>query len=173
MISSIVLILVSTIALISLVLVESSFIPTNGGSSNRIPCRRRLETLRCATSREPSITTVESTNNEAKKKHYSPPTARSVAVSVFTKQKGNEEFILARLDVDQAFHSLEQRDRSFARLLVTVAARRLGQIDKMLAIYTNMEGRKNVCLLVIKKYESHVSLSSHLFITSVFFFNLS
>jgi transcription termination factor NusB len=62
-------------------------------------------------------------------------TARSVAAHALL-ENGKRQSVpsLQRLESDPLFKSLgDQRDRSFARLLVTTVERRMGQIDKVLA----------------------------------------
>lgn len=130
----------STIGFASVV--ESFYVLITTGA-NRIALRERLGKCRWAVSREPDGASVIS---EKRKIFVATPTARSIAASVFFKQKGNEEFVLARLDADAAFQSLDQRDKAFARLLVTTVERRLGQIDKVLEVCSDLERKKHVSL---------------------------
>ena len=59
-------------------------------------------------------------------------TARSVAAHALV-DKRNSMSSLQRLESDPLFQSIrDQRDRSFARLLVTTVERRMGQIDAVL-----------------------------------------
>jgi hypothetical protein len=137
----------SIICFALLALAESSFHAPVTNRACQIPLRERLKTCRWATSHE--TTARPATVVPEKRKRFvgaTTATARSVAASVFFKQKGNEEFILARLDADPAFRLLDQRDKAFARLLVTTVERRLGQIDKVLAVCSNLEGKKHVSL---------------------------
>lgn len=61
-------------------------------------------------------------------------TARSVAAHALIENKKLQSVpSLQRLETDPLFLSIgDQRDRSFARLLVTTVERRMGQIDKVL-----------------------------------------
>jgi transcription termination factor NusB len=61
-------------------------------------------------------------------------TARSVAAHALMESKKLQSVpSLQRLESDPLFNSIgDQRDRSFARLLVTTVERRMGQIDKVL-----------------------------------------
>jgi hypothetical protein len=62
-------------------------------------------------------------------------TARSVATHALLADTKGQQSVpsLQRLESDPFFKSIgDQRDRSFARLLVTMVERRLGQIDKVL-----------------------------------------
>lgn len=74
--------------------------------------------------------------------------ARSVAAHALLEKKGQPS--LQRLESDPLFKSLEdQRNRSFARLLVTTVERRLGQIDAVLkqCQSSNHKSKKKVCVV--------------------------
>jgi 16S rRNA (cytosine967-C5)-methyltransferase len=59
-------------------------------------------------------------------------TARFVAVSAVVCAKEKQSFAVDRLESHAYFAQLSQRDKAFARLLVTTVERRLGQIDAVL-----------------------------------------
>ena len=84
-----------------------------------------------------SAATVESTTKQS-------TTARLVAARALTGEKKGQP-PLQRLESDPSFQSLgDQRNRSFARLLVTTVERRLGQIDKVLEQCQTLKPRKRL-----------------------------
>jgi 16S rRNA (cytosine967-C5)-methyltransferase len=83
-----------------------------------------------------SVATVESTTMQS--------TARLVAARALTGEKKGQT-PLQRLESDPSFRSIgDQRDRSFARLLVTTVERRLGQIDLVLEQCQTSKTRKRL-----------------------------
>lgn len=60
-------------------------------------------------------------------------TARLVAARALM-QTNKKDFSIRRLENDKHFHQMDQRDRSFARNLVSTVERRKGQLDKVLAL---------------------------------------
>jgi hypothetical protein len=70
-------------------------------------------------------------------------TSRSVAAaSILDDVQSQSMFPLQRLESNPLYLKLDQRDRSFARLLVTTAERRMGQIDKVLQLCQREESKK-------------------------------
>jgi hypothetical protein len=62
-----------------------------------------------------------------------PPSSRSTAVfAMYDSLKRRSTIALRILENDPTYKSLENRDRAFARLLLTTAERRQGQIDKVI-----------------------------------------
>ena len=70
---------------------------------------------------------------KSKSKEAFHPNSRTVAAMALLEQKGREEFSLRRLEKDSNYQELDQRDRRFAKLLVSTVERRKGQLDKVMA----------------------------------------
>jgi len=88
--------------------------------------KRRLQTVFKLSNQNQETVAVDTLSQ---RRHI---TARSVAAHALLGEKKGQPS-LQQLEFDPSFTSLEdQRDRSFARLLVTTVERRLGQIDKVL-----------------------------------------
>lgn len=114
-------------------------------------------------------------------------TARSVAAHALLADTKKKQSIpsLQRLESDPSFKSIDdQRDRSFARLLVTTVERRLGQIDKVLAKcqksnkqqkvtsilfmdtlnrYNHVNNKHDLVFYRIRKYEGMTCIFNHVF----------
>lgn len=90
----------------------------------------------------------ESVTVESPSKQSAAATARSVAAHALLGEKKGQPS-LQRLEADPSFKSLDdQRNRSFARLLVTTVERRLGQIDKVLEqCQSSNRSKQKVCII--------------------------
>jgi hypothetical protein len=76
---------------------------------------------------------LSSSKNKKPSSRNSSPTHRSAAIfALMEGGKRQPTFAVRRLENDPAYLALEQRDRSFARLLITTTERRMGQIDQVL-----------------------------------------
>ena len=87
-------------------------------------------------------------------------TARSVAAHAILDDTKKRQSLpsLQRLESDPEFKSIDdQRDRSFARLLVTTVERRLGQIDKVLERCQKSTQRKVMRFLFLVVHMTHCS----------------
>jgi hypothetical protein len=74
-----------------------------------------------------------SSKNKKQSSRHSSPTHRSAAIfALMEGGKRQPTFAVRRLENDPDYLALEQRDRSFARLLITTTERRMGQIDLVL-----------------------------------------
>ena len=87
------------------------------------------------------------------------PTTRSVAIFALLDNRKNdpnqEQFAVRRLEKDPNFARLDQRDRSFARLMVTTAERRQGQIDSIIGHLVSRKGHKFRTVRTGKLVRSH------------------
>ena len=82
---------------------------------------------------ERSVYSSSSTSKKKKSSRTSSPTHRSTAIfALMEGGKRQPTFAVRRLENDPSYLALEQRDRSFARLLITTTERRMGQIDHVL-----------------------------------------
>ena len=74
------------------------------------------------------------------------PTTRSVAIFALLDNRKNdpkqEQFAVRRLEKDPNFARLDQRDRSFSRLMVTTAERRQGQIDSIIGHFLSRKATR-------------------------------
>ena len=96
----------------------------------------------CRTGRFPLNTVSESSdtrspspNGRAPQRNqvFNPPSSRSTAVFAMYESMRRQAAIAVRvMENDPTYKSLEGRDRAFARLLLTTAERRHGQIDKVI-----------------------------------------
>jgi hypothetical protein len=88
------------------------------------------ETLRLE---ESSSETVQTTLDEQTRspKSKGSPTHRSTAVFALQERR-IPSFPIRQLEKDQNYVELDRRDRAFARLMLSTAERRKGQIDKVL-----------------------------------------
>ena len=93
---------------------------------------------RSALSATPLMSTAESSPSSSISTKASTISVRSIsALSVLNDKKRKSKFPLERLENNEYYHSLEPRDRGFARLLVTTTERFRGQIDKVLELCQN------------------------------------
>ena len=82
---------------------------------------------------------------QAMKRRQEQFTSRSVAAtSILDDVQSQSMFPLQRLESNPSYLKLDQRDRSFARFLVTTTERRMGQIDKVLQLCQRSEESKKV-----------------------------
>jgi hypothetical protein len=76
------------------------------------------------------------------------PTARSTAVfALLESSKQKTLFAIRKLENDPDYLNLERRDRAFARLLLTTAERRQGQIDKVVQKFVDQSKQSKVSIV--------------------------
>lgn len=117
-----------------------------------------------------------SSNDKKQSSRNSSPTHRSAAIfALMEGGKRQPTFAVRRLENDPAYLALEQRDRSFARLLITTTERRMGQIDQVLEqfmakssqfrkVRTPPHKRVNHSFLSLTTCASHVRYKSLVFV---------
>ena len=97
---------------------------------------------------------TESNSSRTKKRKEN---ARSVAVAALvasakgSQKKQANSFTVQKLEANPAYKNLEeQRDRSYARNLVSTVERRMGQIDTVLSMCAKQYPPKSVSQLYLK-----------------------
>jgi hypothetical protein len=107
--------------------------------SNRLNLRQANSQIAASTAAG-----VENEGSPARKRTQTPParkrtqTHRSTAVfAMMEGAKRKSMFAIRRLENDPDYLALDRRDRAFARLMLTTAERRQGQIDKVLKAFMN------------------------------------
>jgi hypothetical protein len=89
-----------------------------------------------------AASTAAGVENEGSSARKRTPTHRSTAVfAMMDGAKRKSMFAIRRLENDPDYLGLDRRDRGFARLMLTTAERRQGQIDKVLKAFTNKSHR--------------------------------
>jgi hypothetical protein len=82
---------------------------------------------------------VENEGSSARKRTQ---THRSIAIyAMMEGAKRKSMFAIRRLENDPDYLALDRRDRAFARLILTTAERRQGQVDKVLKAFMNKSHR--------------------------------
>eukprot|EP00980_Cylindrotheca_fusiformis_P018373 scaffold6032_cov100-Cylindrotheca_fusiformis.AAC.4 len=124
---------------IIMILVASDRYCTSSFSHDSRPARHRQLDVQTISSHPLRLSATTQTETK-------PPSARSTAVFSMMNSLSNKNpfFAIRQLENDPDFLRLESRDRAFARLLLSTAERRQGQIDKVIAAFMNKsnEGQK-------------------------------
>jgi hypothetical protein len=89
-----------------------------------------------------AASTAAGVENEGSSARKRAQTHRSTAVfAMMEGAKRKSMFAIRRLENDPDYLALDRRDRAFARLILTTAERRQGQIDNVLKTFMNKSHR--------------------------------
>jgi hypothetical protein len=145
------IIMMSTVLLITIVFFGLSAL--SGGFTAPSKRHRGNYLLHVPSERSISLAASKVSDVTGKQKlPYKPkatPTARSTAVfALLESSKQKTLFAIRKLENDPDYLSLDRRDRAFARLLLTTAERRQGQIDKVVQKFVNESKQSKVSIVI-------------------------